>query len=106
MINNESIQLIDKLCSFYETSTSTCPVEQRMDMLDQVMDVRTKMEPGMQKEFDAYVNFLGVQRFGLSGSTEEVLRKLHPWQLQMVVQRFRIPAPSPSGTPLVGTNRT
>ena len=99
---NKSIELIERLFSFYEESTGPCPVEIRSDMLNQIMNMIPHMEPGMMKEFDDFVHFFGAQKFGLSGTTEEILKKMHPWMLQQVQQRFHIPAPSPDGTPGMG----
>ena len=99
---SKSIELIERLFSFYEESTGPCPVEMRSDMLNQIMQMIPQLEPGVKTEFDDFVHFFGAQKFGLSGTTEEILQRMHPWQLQQVQQRFHIPAPSPDGTPGTG----
>ena len=104
-MNNQASMLIDKICTFYEEATSPEPKEVRADMLDQIMQMIPQLEPGVKTEFDDFVHFLGAQKFGLSGTTEEVLQRMHPWMLQQVQQRFHIPAPSPDGTPGMGGNR-
>lgn len=87
--------LVEKLFSFYEEATSPDPKETGEDMLDQVLQLIPTMEPGMFKEFSDFVQWIGAQRYGLSGTTEEILHKVHPWVLQLIVQRFRLPAASP-----------
>jgi hypothetical protein len=92
--------------SLYESSTSPMPIEMRTDMLGQIMAAMQQMDAGELREFHDFVQWYGVQKYGLSGTTEEILQKMHPWQLQMVQQRFRISAQTPDGTPVVGLNRS
>ena len=98
-MSTRALELIEKIFAFYEESTSPEPKEVRSDMLNQILQEIPKMEPGTQEEFEDFVQFFGVQRYGLSGTTQEILQKMHPWQLQIVQQRFRIPSASPDGTP-------
>lgn len=98
-MTNRALQLMDGIMRFYESSTSPYPEEQRNDMLNQLLHIIPNMAPGMKKEFDDFVQWFGIQKYGLSGTTEDMLRKMHPWQLQLVVQRFNLPATSPAGTP-------
>lgn len=98
-MTNRALSLVDKVLAFYESSTSPLPQEQRSDMLDQILNIIPRMEPGMAKEFNDFVQWFGVQKYGISGTTDEILHRMHPWQLQLIVQKFNIPATSPSGTP-------
>ncbi len=104
-MNTKATDLLYKLFDLYEEATSPSPEEVRTDMLNQILAMIPTMEPGMNAEFSDFVQWIGAQRLGLSGTVEEILGKLHPWMLQLVLQRFKLPAPSPSGTPLVGVNR-
>ena len=104
-MNTKATDLLYKLFDLYEEATSPSPEEVRTDMLDQILAMIPTLEPGVSKELSDYIQWIGTQRYGITGTTEEVLGKIHPWALQMVLQRFKIPAPSPAGTPIMGINR-
>ncbi len=103
---NKATLLVDKIFDFYESSTSPEPIEVKQDMLGQILQMLPTLEAGMYKEVHDFIQFLGIQRLGITGSVEEMLPKFHPWMLQQVYQKFKIPSASPSGTPPVGMNRT
>jgi len=86
---NRSVELVERINALFEESTSPCPVEPRADMLQQLADLHAGMTPEESKDFEEYVAWFGVFRQGLSGTTDEILRHLHPWALQLIVQKYR-----------------
>jgi hypothetical protein len=87
--------LVDKLLSFWKESTSPCPHEIRDDMLSQIHALVPTLDPGEAQEFADFVQFMGAKMLSYTGTTEDILQRLQPWSLQLILQRFKTPAISP-----------
>jgi hypothetical protein len=89
---SQAANLIDSICNMYEESTSPDAEERRLDLLQQASEL------GGQ-EFSEFVRWIAQQRGpeGVKNITDpqEIMQGLHPWQLQMIVSKFRTPAISP-----------
>jgi hypothetical protein len=97
---SRSAQLIESIFDLYEEASSPDALEPRDDMLRQIATMQSEMEPGEKKDFAEFVRWFGQQRYGISGnSPEDILNQMHPWQLQLVVQKFKTPGYTPEETP-------
>lgn len=86
---SQAATLLDNIFSMYEESTSPDAEERRSDLLQQASGL------GGQ-EFSEFVRWFGQQRYGISGSDPDaIMQQMHPWQLQLIVQKFKKPGHSP-----------
>lgn len=98
---NKSLNIIEKLIvdGLYEEGPSPNGEEPRADMLQQIMNLRSTMGPAKQQEFDEFVIWYNNQRYAFPGDVPQILSRLHPYQLQQVVQKFRSYGHTPEETP-------
>jgi hypothetical protein len=86
---SQATDLINNIFDMYESSTAPDALEQRDDLLQQASELSGS-------EFSNFVQWFGQERYGISGSDpHEIMQQMHPWQLSLVVQKFRKPAHSP-----------
>jgi hypothetical protein len=93
--------LIDHIISLPEEATSPSAEERRTDMLSQLAALQSGLDSSTRQEFDEFVHWAANQRYLANGSTGEVLQKMHPRELQLVVQKFKKPGHSVDATPAV-----
>jgi hypothetical protein len=94
-MSNHALLLVEKIFSLYEESTSPVPCEVRDDMLAQIHAMLPRLAPGEAQEFSEFVQWMGGKMLSYVGTTEDILQRLQPWALQIILQRFKIPAMSP-----------
>lgn len=88
---SQAEQLVDSIFDMYEEATSPDALERRDDLMSQASSLSGP-------EFSEFVRWFGQQRYGISGSNpDEIMNQMHPWQLQLIVQKFKTPAHSPVG---------
>ena len=86
---SRATELIDNIFDLYEESTSPDALERRSDLLSQASDLSGP-------EFSEFVQWFGQQRYGIGGNDpQEIMNQMHPWQLQLIVQKFKKPSHSP-----------
>ena len=86
---SQANDLIDNIFDLYEESTSPDAQERRDDLLQQTSGLSGS-------EFSEFVRWFGQQRYGISGSDPNaIMQQMHPWQLQLIVQKFKKPSHSP-----------
>ena len=89
---SQAAKLLDNIFNMCEEVTSPDAEERRSDLLQQASEL------GGQ-EFSEFVRWIAQQR----GPTEvknitdpqEIMQGLHPWQLALIISKFRKPAHSP-----------
>lgn len=95
--------LMDALIEYglYEEGPSPDGEEVKDDMLQEITDLRSSMGPAKRAEFDDFVHFQNDQRVAslATGTVPQLLMNMHPYQLQLIVQKFKVDAVSPEATP-------
>jgi len=86
---SQAAKLLDNIFNMCEEVTSPDAEERRSDLLQQASEL------GGQ-EFSEFVRWFGQQKYGISGSDPDaIMQQMHPWQLALIISKFRKPAHSP-----------
>lgn len=91
--------LIENILSLPEEATSPNAEERKADMLNQISALRAGMDAATASDFDEFVHYSANQRYLANGTTDEILAKMHPRELQLVTQKFGKPGHAPDATP-------
>ena len=91
-------ELIDSIIALPEEATSPNAAERKADMLDQIAGIRDGLGTSELRDFDDFVHYAANQRYLANGGTDEILDKMHPRELQLVVQKFATPAHAPASS--------
>lgn len=106
MFVSKSQELMNTLIDYglFEEGILPDAEEVRDDMLQEITALRSSMGPAKRAEFDDFTRFINSQRVAslASGTVPELLTNMHPYQLQLIVQKFRTPAQTPEETPEEG----
>lgn len=81
--------LLENIFNLYEQATPLGDEELRSDLLSQASELDGP-------KFAEFVRWFGQERYGISGNDPyAIMQQMHPWQLELVVQKFKKPAHSP-----------
>ena len=86
---SQAAKLVNSIFDLYEEATPLGADEIRSDLLHQASELGGT-------EFAEFVRWFGQERYGISGSDPyAIMQQMHPWQLSLIVSKFKKPAISP-----------